>query len=145
MPAPSQANLPASPAALAFGTEVRMIKGVGPQRAEVLHQRGIHTLGDLLNYLPFRYENRIRFSEVKEVTPGNVYTLRVKVLSGQAVRGMRGVHAKMQHQSDERERDEVADRLAADPAVADEDVGGLIRGERIGWPRIRAALATGGR
>lgn len=67
-----------------------MIKGVGPQRAEILHQRGIKTLGDLLNYLPFRYENRIRFSEIKEVQPGNLYTLRVKVLSGQAVRSMRG-------------------------------------------------------
>jgi ATP-dependent DNA helicase RecG len=90
MPAPSQASLPASAAALTLGTEVRMIKGVGPQRAEVLHQRGIHTLGDLLNYLPFRYENRIRFSEIKEVQPGNIYTLRVKVLSGQAIRSMRG-------------------------------------------------------
>ena len=35
----------------------------------------------------------------------------------------------------------IADPAVADPAVADEDVGGLIRGERIGWPRIRAALA----
>jgi ATP-dependent DNA helicase RecG len=75
---------------LQFDTPVQMIKGVGPQRAELLAQRGIHTLGDLLNYLPFRYEDRIRFSTVKEVVPGGVYTLRVKVLSGQAVRGMRG-------------------------------------------------------
>jgi ATP-dependent DNA helicase RecG len=89
MPAPANAKAP-MPAVLNFDTEVRMIKGVGPQRAELLNQRGIKTLGDLLNYLPFRYENRIRFSEVKEVTPGNIYTLRVKVLSGQAVRGMRG-------------------------------------------------------
>ncbi len=88
MPAPAKAN-PVAPA-LTFDTEVRMIKGVGPQRAEILHQRAIHTLGDLLNYLPFRYENRIRFSEIKEVQPGNVYTLRVKVLSGQAIRSARG-------------------------------------------------------
>jgi len=75
---------------LHFDTPVQMIKGVGPQRAELLAQRGVHTLGDLLNYLPFRYEDRIRFANIKEVLPGNVYTLRVKVLSGQAVRGMRG-------------------------------------------------------
>jgi Transposase and inactivated derivatives, TnpA family len=31
--------------------------------------------------------------------------------------------------------------VIADPAIADEDVGGLVRGERIGWTRIRAALA----
>ncbi len=88
MPAPAKVN-PVAPAPT-FDTEVRMIKGVGPQRAEILHQRGIHTLGDLLNYLPFRYENRIRFSEIKEVQPGNIYTLRVKVLSGQAIRSARG-------------------------------------------------------
>ena len=48
-------------------TEVRMIKGVGPQRAELLAKREIHTLDDLLNYLPFRYEDRIRFSEYQRI------------------------------------------------------------------------------
>nr|WP_232328072.1 Tn3 family transposase [Kibdelosporangium sp. MJ126-NF4]CEL16561.1 Mobile element protein [Kibdelosporangium sp. MJ126-NF4] len=32
--------------------------------------------------------------------------------------------------------------IVGDPAVADEDVGALIRGERIGWERLRAAQAT---
>jgi ATP-dependent DNA helicase RecG len=71
-------------------TEVRMIKGVGPQRAELLAQRGIFTLEDLLNYLPFRYEDRIHFSKIKDVQPGGAYTLRARVMSGQAVRGMYG-------------------------------------------------------
>ncbi|GAC1626179.1 MAG: hypothetical protein NVS9B13_22230 [Candidatus Acidiferrum sp.] len=75
---------------ISLSTEVRMIKGVGPQRAELLAKRGIHTLEDLLSYLPFRYEDRIRFSTVREVKPGGTYTLRVRVMSGQAVRGMRG-------------------------------------------------------
>jgi ATP-dependent DNA helicase RecG len=69
---------------------VQMIKGVGPQRAELLAKRGIHTLEDLLAYLPFRYEDRIHFSQVKDVRPGAVYTLRVTVMSGQAIRTMRG-------------------------------------------------------
>src|SRR5213594_1854179 len=71
-------------------TEVRMIKGVGPQRAELLAKRGIHTLEDLLGYLPFRYENRIHFSQIKDVRPNSIFTLRVRVASGQAVRSMRG-------------------------------------------------------
>jgi ATP-dependent DNA helicase RecG len=71
-------------------TDVRMIKGVGPQRAELLKKRGIHTLEDLLGYLPFRYENRIHFSQIKDVRPNGVFTLRVRVASGQAVRSMRG-------------------------------------------------------
>jgi ATP-dependent DNA helicase RecG len=69
-------------------TEVRMVKGVGPQRAEVLAGRGIYTLEDLLNYLPFRYEDRIHFSKIKDVQPKGMYTLRARVMSGQAVRGM---------------------------------------------------------
>jgi ATP-dependent DNA helicase RecG len=75
---------------ISLSTEVRMIKGVGPQRAELLAKRSIHTLEDLLSYLPFRYEDRIRFSTVREVKPGGTYTLRVRVMSGQAVRGMGG-------------------------------------------------------
>jgi ATP-dependent DNA helicase RecG len=67
-----------------------MIKGVGPQRAELLAKRGIHTLEDLLAYLPFRYEDRIHFSNIKDVQPNDTYTVRARVMSGQAVRSMRG-------------------------------------------------------
>jgi len=75
---------------ISLQTEVRMAKGVGPQRAELLAKRGILTLEDLLNYLPFRYEDRIHFSRIKDVQPSGVYTLRARVMSGQAVRGMYG-------------------------------------------------------
>src|SRR5258708_1647716 len=79
------------------GTEVRMIKGVGPQRAELLAQRGIHTLEDLLGYLPFRYEDRIHFSKVKDIQPNGTYTIRARVMSGQAIRGMRGGRDAIYH------------------------------------------------
>ncbi len=75
---------------ISLQTEVRMVKGVGPNRAELLAKRGIHTLEDLLNYLPFRYEDRIHFSRIKDVQTGGTYTLRARVMSGQAVRGMYG-------------------------------------------------------
>jgi ATP-dependent DNA helicase RecG len=75
---------------ISLQTEVRMVRGVGPQRAELLGKRGIYTLEDLLNYLPFRYEDRIHFSRIKDVQPGGTYTLRARVMSGQAVRGMYG-------------------------------------------------------
>jgi len=80
-----------------LGTEVRMIKGVGPQRAELLAQRGIHTLEDLLLYLPFRYEDRIHFSNVKDIQPNGVYTIRARVMSGQAIRSMRGGRDAIYH------------------------------------------------
>jgi ATP-dependent DNA helicase RecG len=89
---------------LSLQTNVQMIKGVGPQRAELLAERGIYTLEDLLNYLPFRYEDRIHFSKIKDVQPNGMYTLRARVMSGQAVRGMYGrdaiYHLLVQDDSD---------------------------------------------
>jgi ATP-dependent DNA helicase RecG len=70
---------------LTLSTEVRMIKGVGPQRAELLAKRGIYTFADLLAYLPFRYEDRIHFSNIKDIQPNGVYTIRARVMSGQAI------------------------------------------------------------
>jgi ATP-dependent DNA helicase RecG len=70
---------------LSLTTEVRMIRGVGPQRAELLAKRGIHTFEDLLAYLPFRYEDRIQFSNIKDIQPAGTYTIRARVMSGQAI------------------------------------------------------------
>jgi ATP-dependent DNA helicase RecG len=70
---------------LSLSTEVRMIKGVGPQRAELLAKRGIYTFEDLLAYLPFRYEDRIHFSNIKDIQPDGIYTIRARVMSGQAI------------------------------------------------------------
>jgi ATP-dependent DNA helicase RecG len=70
---------------LSLTTEVRMIKGVGPQRAELLAKRGIHTFEDLLAYLPFRYEDRMHFSNIRDIQPNGTYTIRARVMSGQAI------------------------------------------------------------
>ena len=75
--------------AMSLTSEVRMIKGVGPQRAELLAERGIYTLGDLLGYLPFRYEDRMHFSKVQDIQPNGTYTIRARVMSGQAIRSRR--------------------------------------------------------
>lgn len=75
--------------AMSLSSEVRMIKGVGPQRAELLAERGISTLGDLLGYLPFRYEDRMHFSKVEDIQPTGTYTIRARVMSGQAIRSRR--------------------------------------------------------
>src|SRR6202163_303001 len=67
-------------------TEVMYLKGVGPRRAEILAKRGLRTFEDLLGYLPFRYEDRIRFAKIREIAPGQIYTIRAQVLSGSLVR-----------------------------------------------------------
>ena len=82
---------------MSLSSEVRMIKGVGPQRAELLAERGIYTLGDLLGYLPFRYEDRIHFSKVEDLQPNGTYTIRARVMSGQAIRSRRFRHDAIYH------------------------------------------------
>src|SRR5258707_12024330 len=94
---PSSARRAHLQMAMDLSTEVRMIKGVGPQRAELLAQRGIYTLEDLLGYLPFRYEDRIHFSKVKDIQPNGTYAIRARVMSGQAIRSMRGGRDAIYH------------------------------------------------
>jgi len=76
-----------------LGDGVQFLKGVGPARAETLAKRGIVTLENLINYLPFRYEDRTRFCSIREIIPGQTYTLRVQVVEGQAMRYARSRNA----------------------------------------------------
>src|SRR5215472_2842974 len=67
-------------------TELMYLKGVGSRRAQILAERGLRTFNDLLGYLPFRYEDRIHFAKIREIRPGQIYTVRAEVLSGSLVR-----------------------------------------------------------
>jgi ATP-dependent DNA helicase RecG len=67
---------------ISLTTPVKFVRGVGPQRAAILEDRGLFTAGDLLGYLPFRYEDRIRFTKIAEIIPGQVHTILAEVTSG---------------------------------------------------------------
>ncbi|MGA8013276.1 MAG: ATP-dependent DNA helicase RecG [Candidatus Acidiferrales bacterium] len=67
---------------IALNNPVKFLRGVGPQRAAALEERGLSTVGDLLGYLPFRYEDRIRFTPIGEIVPGHVYTVLGEVGAG---------------------------------------------------------------
>lgn len=67
---------------IALNNSVKYLRGVGPQRAAALEERGISTVADLLGYLPFRYEDRIRFTPIAEIVPGQVHTILGEVASG---------------------------------------------------------------
>jgi len=70
---------------------VKYLHGVGPRRAAMLEERGISTVGDLLGYLPFRYEDRIRFTPIAEIVPGQAYTIVAEAANaGGTVRFARG-------------------------------------------------------
>lgn len=51
-----------------FETPVEFLKGVGPQRASLLKKElSIFTYGDLIQHYPFRYEDRTRSYDIKEI------------------------------------------------------------------------------
>ena len=51
-----------------FDTRLDYLKGLGPQRAELLNKElSLFTAGDLIQYYPFRYEDRTRFYTVAEL------------------------------------------------------------------------------
>lgn len=50
--------------------EVQYIKGVGPNRAELLNKLGIYTLEDLITYYPRDYEDRGKPKKIAEVYNG---------------------------------------------------------------------------
>jgi len=61
------------------GTSVQFVKGIGPHRAAILANKGIHTVDDLLHYLPFRYEDRLNPRTVAELRPGEMATVIAEV------------------------------------------------------------------
>ncbi len=54
---------------LQLDTPVRYIKGVGPERAKTFAKFGVHTVQDLLEYYPFRWE----FLSISEQDMTDIY------------------------------------------------------------------------
>ena len=71
--------------------DIRYLKGVGPKRSDALKRLGIRTVEDLFYYLPRRYEDRSKFTVIKDVKAGEYQTLRGKVLKVTPYRTKRGI------------------------------------------------------
>jgi ATP-dependent DNA helicase RecG len=57
-----------------FSTPIEYLKGVGPNRAELLKKElGIFTYSDMLQHYPFRYVDRTRFYKISEANPDLPY------------------------------------------------------------------------
>jgi ATP-dependent DNA helicase RecG len=56
------------------------LAGVGPARAAPLARHGLHTVGDLLYHLPFRYEDRRTLTPVGALSAGRTATTLVEIL-----------------------------------------------------------------
>jgi ATP-dependent DNA helicase RecG len=71
---------------LELTTPVQYVKGIGPRLAEILASKAIATVGDLLHYLPFRYEDRLNPRGIAELRAGEMATVIGEVCSSGLVR-----------------------------------------------------------
>ena len=69
----------AAPVMLELSTPVQYVKGIGPRLAEVLAAKGIHTVLDLVHYLPFRYEDRLNPRGIADLRTGEMATIIAEV------------------------------------------------------------------
>ncbi|MBI2956908.1 MAG: ATP-dependent DNA helicase RecG [Acidobacteria bacterium] len=66
---------------LSLDSPLASVPGVGPRRAQQLAQKALATVEDLLYYLPFRYEDRTRFTPIGELRPGVITCVQAEVLT----------------------------------------------------------------
>jgi ATP-dependent DNA helicase RecG len=71
--------------ALALDSSLAYLKGVGPARAAMLAAKGLETVEDLLNYFPFRYEDRSNLKPISQLAPGEMATVIVEVRSAKVM------------------------------------------------------------
>jgi len=74
-PAGAQSRRPASEATHPLATPLQFLKGVGPQRAKLLANLGLHTVEDALYYLPARHEDRSQLTPLGSLKPNDVTTV----------------------------------------------------------------------
>src|SRR6266550_2974849 len=64
---------------LELTTPVQYVKGIGPRLAEMLAAKGLHTVDELLHYLPFRYEDRLNPKGISELKAGEMASVIAEV------------------------------------------------------------------
>jgi len=55
------------------------IRGVGPARQQAFEKAGIHTIRDLIMFLPKDYRDLSQFTPLREIRPGETVSVRVRV------------------------------------------------------------------
>ncbi len=59
---------------------VAKVKGIGPKTKKVMGKKGIKTVGDLLLYLPLRYDDRSQIVNISQLQVGQTFTLKAEVV-----------------------------------------------------------------
>ena len=74
-----------------LGNPVTSLKGVGPELAKKFAVLGVHTVEDLINHWPRRYDDYSNVQPIAEIRPGTVTVkVQIKQATGRYVR--RGMH-----------------------------------------------------
>ena len=71
------------------GLPLTALKGVGPALAKTLGRLSLHTFGDLLLHLPYRYEDRSRCESLGRLEPGRAALVEGEILRADIVIGRR--------------------------------------------------------
>lgn len=73
---------------------VQYLKGVGPQKAQLLASMGIYTWNDLLGHIPRDYQDWGNIKKIKDIVPGEVTTIQGQIIDVREYKprgGSRGV------------------------------------------------------
>lgn len=62
-----------------LSSPINALKGVGEQRAKILHKIGIQKVEDLLSYYPREYEDRRKVTSISDVTIGDTVTIKATI------------------------------------------------------------------
>jgi len=75
-----------------LSTDIKFLKGVGPERANALtNELNIRTFSDLLNHFPFRYVDRTKFYKIKEINPDMPFVqFKGKIVNAETVGANKG-------------------------------------------------------
>lgn len=73
-----------------YATRLEAVKGVGVKTAEQLSQAGLHTVGDIIDFLPRVYEDFSEVVAIADITPGK-RTIRAKCEAISTKRVRRGM------------------------------------------------------
>lgn len=67
--------------ALRLETPIQFLKGVGPKLADILRAKGVHNVGDLLQWYPRAYEDRRAARSIASLKPDELVSLKAQVVS----------------------------------------------------------------
>ena len=89
-------NDPQPTSAKLLATPVQYLKGVGPERAELLHRLELHTVADVLFYFPRDYQDFTDEREIGRLEEGKLQTVRgvvneIEMRTSQSGRAVLGV------------------------------------------------------